>query len=115
MTSVHHRIGFCGFYRPLISFLAILSVIGSPTNWFEPSCVQAASVVVTGTTPHPLLGNYRGTLTGAISGIGIPSQGIVVSVDRTGKMTILCSRTGDGHCDSERPMSCHRKIRFEPK
>jgi hypothetical protein len=96
MTSVHHRIGFCSFYRPLISFLAILSVIGSPTNWFEPSCVQAASVVVTGTTPHPLLGSYRGTLTGAISGIGIPSQGIVASVERTGKMTISVPGLGTG-------------------
>jgi len=96
MTSVHHRIGSCGSYRPLISFLAILSVIGLPSNGLEPACVQAAGVVVTRTIPNPLLGNYRGTLTGAISGIGIPSQGIVASVDRTGKMTISVPGLGTG-------------------
>jgi hypothetical protein len=115
MTFTQQRTGLYSSSRTLVSLLTVLSVIALPLNGLEPSYVQAASIVDTGTAPHPLLGNYRGTLTGAISGIGIPSQGIVVSVDRTGKMTILCSRTGDGHCDSERPMSCHRKIRFEPK
>ena len=96
MTSLHQRIGPGGSYRPLISFLAILSVIGLPSNGLEPACVQAAGVVVTGTTPHPLLGNYRGTMTGAIPGNGIPSQDIVASVDGAGKMTISVPGLGTG-------------------
>ena len=58
--------------------------------------VDAADVIVTGTALNPLLGNYLGTLTGAISGIGIPSQGIVRSVDQTGKMTISIPGLGTG-------------------
>lgn len=88
MTFVHQRTGVCSSSRPFVSLLTLLSVIGLPLNGLEQACVQAADVVVTGTASHPLLGNYRCTLTGAISGIGISSPGIVASVDRTGKLTI---------------------------
>lgn len=96
MTFMQQRTGFYSSSRTLVSLLTLLSFIALPLNGLKPSCVQAASVVVTGTTPHPLLGNYRGTLTGAISGIGIPSQGIVASVDRTGEMTISVPGLGTG-------------------
>ena len=96
MTFVHQRTGLCRSYKPLVSLLTVLSVIALPSSGLKPACVQAASVVVTGTTPHPLLGNYRGTLTGSISGVGIPSQGIVASVDSTGKMTISVPGLGTG-------------------
>jgi hypothetical protein len=96
MTFVHQRTGFRHSSRPLVSLLTLLSVISLPVNGLEPACVQAANVLVTGTTSNPLLGNYRGTLTGAISGIGISSQGIVASVDQDGKLTISVPGLGTG-------------------
>lgn len=96
MAFMQKRTGLYSSSRTLMSLLTLLSVIALPLNGFEPSYVQAASIVDTGTTPHPLLGSYRGTLTGAISGIGIPSQGIVASVDGTGKMTISVPGLGTG-------------------
>lgn len=96
MTFVYQRTGSCRSYRPLVSLLTLLSVIALPLNGLEPACVQAADVFVAGTAPHPLPGSYRGTLTGAISGIGIPSHGLVASVDQNGKLTISIPGLGTG-------------------
>lgn len=96
MNSMHQQTGLCCSFRSLVSFLALLSVIELPLNGLAPACVQAAGVVVTRPAPHPLLGNYRGTMTGSISGIGIPSQDLVASVDQNGKMTISVPGLGTG-------------------
>ena len=96
MIFVHQQTGFCRSYSPLVSLLTLLSVIALPLNGLEPASAQAADVLVTGTTSNPLLGNYRGTLTGAISGIGIPSHGLVASVDQNGNLTISIPGLGTG-------------------
>jgi hypothetical protein len=96
MIFVHQQTGFCRFYSPLVSLLTVLSVVALPLNGLEPASTQAADVIVTGTTSNPLLGNYRGSLTGAISGLGISAQVIVASVDQAGKMTISIPGLGTG-------------------
>ena len=96
MTFADHRTETYGPFRPFVSLLTILSVIALPLNGLEPACAQAADVIVTGTTSNPLLGNYRGTLTGAISGLGISAQDIVALVDQAGKMTISIPGLGTG-------------------
>ena len=96
MTFADHRTETYGPFRPFVSLLTILSVIALPLNGLEPACAQAANVIVTGTTSNPLLGNYRGTLTGAISGLGISAQDIVALVDQAGKMTISIPGLGTG-------------------
>jgi hypothetical protein len=96
MTFADHQTQTYGPFRPFVSLLTVLSVIVLPLNGLEPACAQAANVIVTGTTLNPLLGNYRGTLTGAISGLGISAQDIVASVDQNGKMTILIPGLGTG-------------------
>ena len=96
MTFADHRTETYGPFRPFVSLLTVLSVIALPLNGLEPAYAQAANVIVTGTTSNPLLGNYRGTLTGAISGIGIPSHGLVASVDQNGNLTISIPGLGTG-------------------
>jgi hypothetical protein len=96
MTFADHRTGTYATFRPFVSLLTLLSVIALPLNGLEPACGQAANVVVSGTTLNPLLGNYRGTLTGAISGLGISAQNIVAAVDQNGKMTISIPGLGTG-------------------
>lgn len=96
MTFADHRTETYGPFRPFVSLLTILSVIALPLNGLEPASAQAANVVVTGTTSNPLLGNYRGTLTGAISGLGISAQDIVALVDQAGEMTISIPGLGTG-------------------
>ncbi|MFO1000333.1 MAG: hypothetical protein U0936_08340 [Planctomycetaceae bacterium] len=96
MTFADHRKETYGPFRPFVSLLTLLSVIALPLSGFEPACAQVANVVVTGTTSNPLLGNYRGTLTGAISGLGISAQDIVAAVDQTGKITISVPGLGTG-------------------
>ncbi len=96
MTFADHRTETYWPFRHFVSLLTVLSVIALPLNGLEPACAQAANVIVTGTTSNPLLGNYRGTLTGAISGVGIPSQGILASVDQNGKLTISIPGLGTG-------------------
>ena len=96
MTFADHLTETYGPFRHFVSLLTVLSVIALPLNGLEPACAQAANVIVTGTTSNPLLGNYRGTLMGAISGVGIPSQGILASVDQNGKLTISIPGLGTG-------------------
>jgi len=96
MTFVHQQTGFCRSCSPIVSLLTVLSVVVLPLNGLEPASAQAADVLVTGTTSNPLLGNYRGTLTGAISGLGISAQDIVALVDQAGKMTISIPGLGTG-------------------
>ena len=96
MIFVQQQTGFCRSYSPLVSLLTVLSVVALPLNGLEPASAQAADVLVTGTTSNPLLGNYRGTLTGAISGLGISAQDIVAFVDQAGKMTISIPGLGSG-------------------
>jgi len=96
MIFVHQQTGFCRFYSPLVSLLTVLSVVALPLNGLEPASTQAADVIVTGTTSNPLLGNYRGSLTGAISGLGISAQDIVALVDQAGKMSISIPGLGTG-------------------
>jgi len=96
MTFVHQQTGFCRPCSTIVSLLTVLSVVALPLNGLEPASAQAADVLVTGTTSNPLLGNYRGTLTGAISGLGISAQDIVALVDQAGKMTISIPGLGTG-------------------
>ncbi len=96
MSLVQQRTEFHSSSQRVVSLLTVLSVIALPLNVLEPACVQAANVIVTGTTSNPLLGNYRGTLTGAISGLSISAQDIVAAVDQTGKMTISVPGLGTG-------------------
>jgi hypothetical protein len=96
MTFADHRTETYGPFRLFVSIMTLLSVLALPLNGLEPACAQAANVIVTGTTSNPLLGNYRGTLTGAISGLGISAQDIVAAVDQTGKMTISVPGLGTG-------------------
>ena len=96
MTFADHRTERYGPFRLFVSLLTVLSVVALPLNGLEPASAQAADVLVTGTTSNPLLGNYRGTLTGAISGIGIPSHGLVASVYQNGNLTISIPGLGTG-------------------
>ena len=96
MSVVKQRPGFHSLPTSRISRISLLSVMMCPLMNVVSARVDAADVIVTGTALNPLLGNYLGTLTGAISGIGIPSQGIVRSVDQTGKMTISIPGLGTG-------------------
>lgn len=96
MTFADHRTETYGPFRLFVSIMTLLSVLALPLNGLEPACAQAANVIVAGTTSNPLLGNYRGTLTGAISGLSISAQDIVAAVDQTGKMTISVPGLGTG-------------------
>lgn len=96
MTFADHRTETYGPFRLFVSIMTLLSVLALPLNGLELACVQAADVIVTGTTSNPLVGNYRGALTGAISGLGISAQDIVAAVDQTGKMTISVPGLGTG-------------------
>lgn len=96
MTFANHRTETYGPFRLFVSITTFLSVMISALNCPETARVQAANVVATGTIPNPLLGNYHGTLTGSISGIGISSRGIVAAVDQSGKLTITIPGLGTG-------------------
>lgn len=96
MSFADHKTRTCGSFRLFVSAMTLLSILALPWSELEIGCVQAANVVGTGTTPNPLFGNYYGTLTGSISGLGIPSQGIVAAVDQEGRLTISIPGLGTG-------------------
>ena len=112
MTFADHRAETYGPFRPFAFLLTVLSVIALPLNGLEPACAQAANVIVTGTTSNPLLGNYRGSLTGTISGLGISAQDIVAAVDQTGKMTISVPGLGTGTGTVTKNGQCRATARF---
>jgi hypothetical protein len=58
----------------------------------------------------PLAGNYRGTLSGAISSLGLVTQGLLAAVDQSGRMTLTVPGLGTGTVTPNG--QCRARIRF---